>query len=320
MHLIFNILKKVCSHIAIIGILAFFVSCKNKGDGIIPIYPESSIALNETSKATSSDSIYVTRAKLTATVQVSALSKGSTEMKRIYVFKKSTTTLKTGDYETYPDASFKKDGHNKYYYAIPADQKNNAVLNLFLNLTTGKVKADTAVVDDYYFAFTDDRDFDTPSNPAGMLVGPAEIRIVYGALTETTGYRINNAKSTKPSSFDLTTLTNKTLLNVDSLKDMKVNVVGPDSLWEKSFIGGSSKTLYAKIPSSFNYTYATDLDIKKTYFEATNKTAIQANVATGDMFIARIRNKETYALIKVTYISDPGSGTNTEYMEFSVKK
>jgi hypothetical protein len=286
----------------------------------VPIYPDCSIALNEAAKANGKDSVYVTRAKLTATLQVSAISNGSTDMKRIYVFKKSTLTSKVGEYKTYKDVRFQKDGKNNYYYAIPSDQKNNAVLNLMVMSDTAK--ADTSVVDEYYFAFTDNTDFDTPSNPTGMLVGPAQIRIIYGILTETTGYTINNPKGTKPSAFDLSALTNKYLLNSDTLKDMKVNVAA-DSLWEKSFKADSSKTLFAKMPSGFDYIHATDLTIKKAYY-ANSPAKIQTNVATGDMFVAKIRAKEIYALINVTYISDPNTPTNTptynEYMEFSVKK
>jgi len=282
---------------------------------MIPIYPESAVALNENTKPSGNDSLYVTRIKLTATLQVSAISNGSTDMKRIYVFKKSViSTSDTAKYHSYnKDVRFQQDGKNNYYYAIPSDQKNNAVLNLIVNCDT--VKADTAVVDQYYFVFTDNTDFDTTSNTKGILVGPAQIHIIYGALTETTGFRINNALGIKPSIFDLVALTNRTAKDTAIVKDMKATPTG----WDKSFYCDTSLTMYAKMPTGFDYTHATDLVIKKAYY-GNSPAKIQTNVVTGDLFVAKIRAKENYALIHVTYISDPGSGGNTEYMEFSVKK
>jgi len=109
-------MKKHLNMRLLIVFLAFItiLSCKKKDDEstVTPIYPESTVALNEvTGKTSGRDSLFVKRDKTSAIIQVSATSKTTTDMKRIYVFKKSTFTTAAGAYETYKDASFKKDGN-----------------------------------------------------------------------------------------------------------------------------------------------------------------------------------------------------------------
>ncbi len=314
-------IKKFYSYVAIIALssMALLSSCSKTDEEtpITPVTADATVSLNENTPTTPTTTLYVTRQQLTAALQVTAVSKTSTDMKRIYVYKKSTPT--PGTYVTYNGSGFKKDGANHYYYDIPSDQKNNTVLNLNVELTS----SNTAIVsDEYYFAFTDGTNFGGPTNTTGILLGPAKIFIVYGILKETTGLKLNNIQGTNSGAFDLVALTNKSASDAAPGKDM-IDSDANTALWEKSFNAGTSGTLYAKLSLAFDYATATDLTIKEAY-EAGNAIDTQTDVAAGDIFVAKLRGLDQYALIKVTFISTDtdgtGSGKNNEYMEFSVKK
>ncbi|WP_299253743.1 hypothetical protein [uncultured Cytophaga sp.] len=318
-------MKKIFSTATIIALsaLTIFSSCKKKDDEstVTPIYPESTVALNEvTGKTSGRDSLFVKRDKTSAIIQVSATSKTTTDMKRIYVFKKSTFTTAAGAYETYKDASFKKDGNDNYYYDIPTNERNNTVLSLVVNLNANNT---SIISDEYYFSFTDGTNFDFPTSTSGSLVGPAQIFIVYGMLNETIGYRLNNIQGPNSGSFDLVTLMNKSATDAATGKDLS-DMDANTATWDKSFSAGTSGTLYARISGSFDYKNATDITIKNAYDDALLPSGTQTNVATGNIYVAKLRGLEKYALIKVTFISDEngqtGAGNNLEYMEFSVKK
>ena len=319
-------MKKIYSTAAIIALcaLTLFSSCKKTEDDEImmtPVNPESSVLLNETTNTTGSDTLFVKRDKISALIQVTGVSKTTTDMKRIYVYKKSSTTSSAGVYETFNSAGFKQDNAQNYYYDIPGDQRNNTRLTLTVSLNANNPVAAT---DEYYFAFTDGTNFAGPTNTAGILLGPAKIFIVYGLLTETTGHRINNIKGPNSGAFDLFTLTNKAAADLATGKDM-IDYDETTPTWDKSFSSGTSGTLYAKLPSNFDYQNATDITIKAAYTLANNAIDTQEGVVAGNMYVANIRGTSTsYALVRVSFISNEtgatGAGNNNEYMEFSVKK
>lgn len=318
-------MKKIYSTIAILAIssLAFLSSCSNNNedDVITPVTPDLTFELNETTKPTGETSLYVKRNQTTATLQVSAVSKTSTDMKRVYVYKKASTTTNAGTYVTIEGAGFKKDGNNNFYYDIPVDQKNNAVVTLTVSLNGSNLDA---VVDEYYFAFTNGSNYLGAPNIAGVLVGPAKIYIIYGVLSETTGHRLNNIKGPNSGAFDLKTLSNKADTNSDVDKDM-VDSDATTLLWDKSFSAGVSNTKFLKLTSTFDYANATDISIKNAYdVDNSNAVSTVTAVSAGDMYVAKLRSFNEYALIKVSFISTEsgttGAGNNNEYMEFSVKK
>lgn len=316
---------KAILSIIVLSLVSIFSSCKKiNEEPVTLVNPDARVTLYESSSAYSIDSLFVKRSSTTAILQVSAQSNAS-DMKRIYVFKKSVTLLDTGRYETYENASLKKDGNGNYYYAVPTDQKNNTVLNLVVKvgLTPVKPVVDTIVADDYFFAISGDSDYKNPPNTNGILVGPAHIHIVYGLLTQTTGHKIFNPKSKKSNAFDLTLITNRKETDTAVVKDMST-IITTDSLWKKSFTAGTSQTLFVKVPPGFNDTHVTDLELKKIYQQALDPLSIQSNVSSGDLFIAQLRGKQNYALVKITAISDEnlvsGQGKDSEYMQFSVFK
>ncbi|ABG60620.1 hypothetical protein [Cytophaga hutchinsonii] len=316
-------MKKFYSYVAVLALssMALLSSCSKNDEETpaTPVTPDATVTLNENTNTTGSTTLYVTRQQLTAALQVTAVSKTSTDMKRIYVYKKTTNPTE-GAYVTYQGSGFKKDGNNNYYYDIPSDQKNNTVLNLTVELNANNV---AIVSDEYYFAFTDGTNFGGPTNTSGILLGPAKIFIVYGVLKETTGLKLNNIQGPNSGAFDLVALTNKAASDAETGKDM-IDADKTTAFWEKSFNAGTSGTLYAKLAPGFDYTNATDLTIKNAYAAAGNAIDTQTGVAAGDIFVAKLRGGNDYALIKVTFISTDtdgtGAGKNNEYMEFSVKK
>ena len=314
-------MKKICSTIAVLAIssLALLSSCSKHSDNpITPASPEAVVSLNENTNKTGSDSLFVKRDKTSAVIQVNGVSKTSTDMKRIYVYK-LTTTSSAGAYITYNSSGFTKDVNDNYYYDIPSDQKNNATLTLNIPLNGSNT---TAISDEYYFAFTDGTPFGGPTNTTGLLLGAARIFIAYGLLNETTGNRINNIQGPNSGAFNLITLTNKSATDPAIDKDM-IDADATTALWDKSF-NSSSGTLFAKLPKNFDYTNATDISIKAAY-ASSNQINTQTGIVVGDMYVANVRGTNTsYVLIKVTFISEEtngtGDGNNNEYMEFSVKK
>jgi hypothetical protein len=316
-------MKKIYSTIVVLvfSYLVLFSSCSKNDDNLLtPASPEATVSLNENTNTTGSDTLYVKRDKINAVIQVNGISLTSTDMQRIYVYKKSITDSTVGAYVNYNGSGFSKDVNNNFYYNIPPSQKNNAGLTLTITLNANNV---IAVSDEYYFAFTDGSAFAGPTNTTGILLGPAKIFIVYGILDETTGYRLNNIQGPNSGAFDLITLSNKAAADLAADKDM-VDFDSTTALWDKSFSAGTSLTLYAKLPSTFDYIHATDLSIKHAYISAGNATNTEAGIVLGDMYVAKLRTLTQYALIKVTFISDEsgttGNGNNNEYMEFSVKK
>lgn len=317
-------MKKIYSTVAVLAIssLALFSSCK-KDDGedpITPASPEVTVALNENLKMSDKDTLFVKRDKLTANIQVSAVANTTTDMKRIYVYKKSATTSSAGSYDTYNGSGFKQDADDNYYYEIPNDQRNNAVLNLTVNLNANNI---AAVADEYYFVFTTDAKYGGPGTSTGLLVGPAQIFIAYGKLSETTGHRISNIKGPNSGAFNLLTLTNQAASSSAAGKDM-IDHDSTTATWDKAFFAGTSSTTYVKISSPFDYANATDVSIALAYAAGT-ALSTQLDVVTGDMFVAKVRGvNNSFVLIKVTSISDEsgptGPGNNGEFMEFSVKK
>jgi len=316
-------MKKIYSTIAILAIssLAFLSSCSNNNEEemITPVSPEVTVTLNENSNTSETKMLYVKRDKMNAVVQVNGITNTTKDLKRIYVYKNSTTTTSAGTYVNYSGSGFSKDGNNNYYYDIPVAQKNNASLTLTLTLNANNT---AAISDEYYFAFTDGNAYDGPADPTGQLLGPAKIVVVYGVLSETTGHRLNNINGLNSGSFDLENLVNRAAGDAGDGKDM-VDADNATALWEKSFSAGTSGTLFTKIPASFDYENATDMSIKAAYDVTNNALPTQISVATGYMYVAKY-NSTKYALIKVISISEEtngvGAGNNNEYMEFSVKK
>jgi len=317
-------MKKIYSTIAVLAIssLALFSSCK-KDDGDptpdTPVTPEATVTLNENTNTTGTETLYVKRDKTSAIVQVNGISKTTTDLKRIYVYKKTTTTAAAGAYVTYNGSGFKQDGASNYYYDIPNDQKNNVSLTLTLTLNSL-----STVSDEYYFVFTNGNNFGGPATSTGVLLGPAKIFIVYGLLNETTGHRLNNYQGPNSGAFSLSTLTNKAASDPETGKDM-IDADKNTATWDKSFSSGTSGTLFAKLPANFDYANATDISIKAAYTLANNENDTRAAVAVGDIYVANLSGLGTnYVLIKITSISDEtngtGPGNNNEYMEFSVKK
>lgn len=315
-------MKKFYSYVAVLAIssMALLSSCSKNDDEMpsTPVTPDATVELNENTKPTGSTDLYVKRTQSNVTIQVSAVSKTSTDMKRVYVFKKAKTTTDAGTYKTVEGSGFKKDANDYFYYDIPSDQKNNAVLTLTVLLNEGNINAD---IDEYYVVFTTGNAYAGAPNIAGVLVGPAQIYVHYGVLTETTGHKLNNIKGPNSGAFDLVALSNKGESDLATGKDM--NDDGTNALWDKSFNAGTSGTLYTKVSSSFDYTNATDISIKTAY-DADNAVGTVNNIAAGDLYVAKLRGLDQYALIKVTFISTEsgttGAGNNNEYMEFSVKK
>ena len=322
-------MKKIYSTIAILAIssLALLSSCSNdkKGSSVKPASPDAVVSLNETTNSTGSETLYVRRDKMKAVIHVNGVSLTTTELKRIYVYKRSTTissvgTISNGTYENYNGSGFSKDVNDNYYYDIPPSQKNNASLTLTVTLAANDK---SAVSDEYYFVFTDGDAYDGPSDPVGTLLGPGKIHIVYGLLTETTGHRLNNIKGPNSGSFDLVTLTNRSFADPANSKDMN-DADAITEFWDKSFSAGTSGTLYVKLPWNFDYVNATDLTLKAAYKAANTEVDMQSHVVAGYMYVAKIRGLDQYVFIKITSnseeINGTGTGKNNEFMEFSVKK
>lgn len=315
-------MQKIYSTIAVLAIsaLALISSCSKKNDGgVKPVSPDAVVSVNESVNKTNADTLYVKRDKLTATIQVNAVSTINSDMQRIYILKKTRSITSTSDYVPYNGGvNFKKDDDDYYYYEIPTDQRNNTSITLTVTLNANN---STAVFDEYYFVFTDAPADGGSGGPSAIFVGPAKIFIYYGLLSETKGHKLNNMKGTNSGAFNLVDLKNEPASAIAGYKDM-IDADSSTAAWDKSFTSGN-ESMFVKLPNSFDYMNATDLSIVDAYAAGNAKDA-QLNVATGDMFVAKLRGLNSYTLIKVTSISEENNGTgtgkNNEYMQFSVKK
>lgn len=311
--------------LAILYSFLLITSCKKGDNPSITIYTvDKGIYLSSTT-TTKKDTLYVTRDKITANLRVSANTNTmGIELKRLYVFTRNIDTINAPSaYQTFQGSGFTIDGNNNYYYKISSANKDSITNNLTVTLRANTI---TAIVDEYYFVYTDDADFAGPTSTTGVVIGPAKIFVLYGKLTEYTGIKLYNYATTTTGhypAFDMVNLVFK--LQTDAAADIDITENTDDA---PKFLGkfkALNNTTFVKAPSNFPYANATDSEIAYYYSQGISFTETPDSIKINEIYLIKIRNNaNTYAAMKIMYIvpenGKTGVGFDNEYFIFNLKK
>jgi hypothetical protein len=158
-------------------------------------------------------------------------------------------------------------------------------------------------------------DVNAKSGEANFTINvKAETPLAY----ERTGGILSNRIGPDSSAWDLTT---NTRLPGSATGDMQNPSIATGSTAQQWIKGWDSETttMYLKA-NDFNYDNATVEGVAARYAEGTG-TAQVRELAVGDIYIAKLRNKDAYAVIKITRVDEPvTAGSRVERIEFTYKK
>jgi hypothetical protein len=307
--------------------LLILVSCKKKKDETaspVIFTPDKSVALfsNNTSIK---DSLYVLRTKATANFKVSANVKTmGVEMKRLYIFNRIIDDVNApGNYTSVEISGYTLDANNNYYLPLTNDHKDSTINEVSVAL---RVNSTTAIIDEFYFVYTDDNDYAGPATTTGVVIGPAQFFVIYGKLTEHKGIKIYNSATNLLNvyaAFDMENITYRYLTDSDADIDIAENT--DDSPLFLGKFKARNSTTFVKAPANFPYTNATDTQIKNFYLQGTPFTETPDSVKIGDVYLMQLRgNPNAYATIKVVYTQlengKTGAGFDNEYFILNMKK
>jgi len=310
--------------LATLYIFLLITSCKKGDNPSVTIFTVDKGMYLSSTKTSAKDTLYVKRNKVSANLRVSANTKTlGIELKRLYVFTRKIDDINSpGAYETIQSPGFVLDGNNNYYYKIPTNQKDSITNNLTVVLRANTI---TAIVDEYYFVYTDDTNYAGPGSTTGVVIGPAQIFVLYGKLTEYTGIKLYNYATTHAvySAFDIINSTYKLQTDVAADIDITENTDNAPK-----FIGkfkALNSTTFVKAPSNFPYANATDTEVAYYYSQGTPFTETPDSIKINEIYLIKIRdNVNTYAAIKIMYIvpenGKTGAGFDNEYFIFNLKK
>jgi len=161
------------------------------------------------------------------------------------------------------------------------------------------------------FTFTV-KDKDGSTSTTTYTVNPAFVekadQTIYNALAPTGYYGAYNLETLSgvPSSS-----------NDKDMQDMTPSATG---IYAKGW-DGASGTVFVK-SNSYDYANANWATAKAAFAAGTSTNSV-TNAAVGDIYIAKLRNQDNYAVIKVTAVVDDeqvGTGKNQDYIKFNVKK
>lgn len=312
--------------LATLYIFLLLTSCKKGGDNpSTTVYIVDKGANLFSTQTSVKDTLYVSRSKESANLRVSANVKTmGVELKRLYVFTRHIDNISSpGAYETVQGPGYTKDANDNYYYQIPTDQKDSTVNNLTVTLRANTV---TAIVDEYYFVYTEDADYAGPGSTVGVAIGPAQLFILYGKLTEHSGVKLYNYASTKSGVYpaiDIVNLQYKSQTNAAADIDITENT--DDNAQFLGKFKALNNTTFVKAPAEFSYANATDTKIAYYYSQGTPFTETPDSVKINDIYLLKLRdNASTYAAIKIMYIvpenGRTGGSFDNEYFIFNLKK
>ena len=306
-------------------IFLLITSCKKGDNPSITIYTVDKAVSLFSTQTSQKDSLYVKRDKATANLRVSANTKNmGVELKRLYVFTRTIDNINSpGTYSTVQGSGYTLDANNNYYYKISVDNKDSISNDITVTLRANTI---TAVVEEYYFVYTNDFDYSGPTATTGVVIGPVQIFILYGKLKEYTGAKLYNYASEKTGIYpaiDLLNLVYK--MPTDAAADIDIIENTDDNATFLGKFKALNSTTFVKAPSNFPYANATDSQIAYYYSLGTPFTETVDSIKINDIYLIKIRdNANTYAAMKIIYIvpenGKTGIGFDNEYFIFNLKK
>lgn len=313
--------------VALFASVTLLASCK-KSDNPIPTpqSPDASLTIDENNPGTTNKDYTVFTTDSRKVIEVRSKT-ANNDMKRVYVYK--TEKSKGGTASAYVNENVtgsKPDDAGNHYFAVPDGDKNNYALKISVDIDNDETRDQ----DKYYFYFTKDNNFDVNNQGNNVIYGPGTITLIYDSkLTHSTKeqklYSICNAD--QDAAFDLTSF-NKVSTSLNGSSQIQIGT-GADLINQgnqgdvatcTSFRKGWDRqngTTFKKASSGFGYDNATHNNLETEFNSGINfsPNAVD-NVALGDLYIAKLRGENNYAIIKITGITE---GTNN-YIEFSAKR
>jgi len=303
-------------------------SCKKSDDPVpTPQSADASLTIDQSNPGTTNKDYTVFTSDSRKVIEVKALTTTNNNMKRVYVYKTEKAKGETAsDPENENIAGSSTDGAGNHYFSIPDGKKNDYTLKISVDIDNDETRDE----DVYYFYFTEDEDFDVNNQDDDVVIGPGTITLIYDSklLHDTNGqklYSICNAD--QDAAFDLTTFSKvATSLNGDNEIQIGTGAdfVNQGDQGDEADCGSFRKgwdrqngTTFKKAGSGFGYDNATHNDLDEEFNSGINLSPNAVNnVAVGDLYIAKLRGGNNYAIIKITGITE---GTNN-YIEFSAKR
>lgn len=143
------------------------------------------------------------------------------------------------------------------------------------------------------------------------------MQVVSGFSSQVLG-SFYNIQGSKPGSYDLVSAEQRVSSDLESLKDMK----NTDALLFTGSWVAANSTLYVKLAPTFDYDKGASIAAIAAY-NAGTKTASISTPVLGDLYMARLRGSDVYAIIKIT-ANDPSNNDcacpRTGKLSFGFKK
>ncbi|WP_018342451.1 hypothetical protein [Cytophaga aurantiaca] len=306
-------------------IFLLITSCKKGDNPTLNIYTVDKGIYLSSVQTSAKDTLYVLRTKTSANLRVSANTKNmGVELKRLYVFTRKIDNISSpGAYETYQGSGYAKDANNNYYYKISSENKDSITNDITVALRTNTI---TAAIDEYYFVYTDDADYAGPASTTGVVIGPAQIFVLYGKLTEYTGIKLYNYATLRTGVYPASDMINQIYkYDTDAAADIDITENTDDA---PKFLGkfkARNSTTFVKAPANFPYANATDSEVAYYYSQGTPFTETPDSIKINEVYLVKLRgNANTYAAMKIMYIvpenGKVGDGFDNEYFIFNLKK
>ncbi len=323
-------MKKIAYYLsaALLVSTAILSSCKKSDDPIpTPQSADVSLTIDQTNPGATNknDTVFTTDSR--RVIEVRSKTNTGNDMKRVYVFKTEKAKGGTASSQVSENITASHtDGNGNHYYTISDGDKNNYALKISVDIDNDETRDQ----DKYYFYFTKDADFDVNNQGSNVIYGPGTITLVYDSkLTHsTTGVKLYSiCTADQDAAYDLTSFSKVgTSLNssgeihietgADLVNQGNEGDVANCTTFRKGW-DGENGTTYKKAGSSFSYDNATHNDLITEYSNVFNLTPGSVdNVSVGDVYIAKLRGQDNYALIKITGITE---GTDN-HIDFSAKR
>ncbi|MDB5256237.1 MAG: hypothetical protein JWM14_932 [Chitinophagaceae bacterium] len=320
-------MKKLMNYASLlfIGATVVLSSCKKSDDPVPSSNPDVKVTMNETDgTGGATNTIGVKNDRGSVLMQVTAVTATNNDMSRLYVYVKKDN----GAYQSVGFTGFTTDGNDQYYYDIPNANRNNFTLDMSPSVETNTSR----VTDEYYFFFTSGSAFDI-NNQTNVKLGPGKITVRYNPLELVkSGQKLysicastgNNAAYNIEALAGVTTSVNSITgaITVTGTNADAVNMLGTatncgsSGSFSNGWIGQNSTTFIKS--NAFVFTNANMNSTITAYNNGGSSTSTVSGVATGDVYIAKLKGGSNYAVLKITNVFD-GAGNN-DYIEFEVYK
>ncbi|MDB5256239.1 MAG: hypothetical protein JWM14_934 [Chitinophagaceae bacterium] len=303
-------------------------SCKKSDDPVpTPQSADASLTIDQNNPGTTNQDYTVFTSDSRKVIEVKAITTTNNNMKRVYVYKTEKAKGQTAsDPENENVTGSSTDGAGNHYFSISDDKKNEYSLKISVDIDNDETRDE----DVYYFYFTKDVDFDVNNQGSDVITGPGTITLIYDSkLTHSTDgqklYSICNAD--QDAAYDLTTFS-KVSTSLNGSNEIQIgtgaDLVNQGDQGDQADCGTFRKgwdrengTTFKKASNGFGYDNATHNDLDEEFNSGINLSPNAVdNVAVGDLYIAKLRGGNNYAIIKITGITE---GTNN-FIEFSAKR